>query len=314
MISWQCLIPEDQQVEFLVVVGPTASGKSALAMQLAQAFNGAIVCCDSVQLYRGFDIGSAKPSVAEQRLVPHFLFDALYWDQPCDAARYAAMAKKAIKDIREAGQLPIVVGGTGLYLRALLGDAWDDDVPSDQDLRKKLNSRSSEDLFAELLRIDPRRAGQLHQNDRFRVVRALEINILTGHPVPSVSRAEPAQRSHLAFFLNPPRAMLHEKIHQRTHEMLSAGVVHEVRQLISQGVDPLCKPMQAIGYRQVVAMIQGDLEEMNLEDEIATATRQYAKRQVTWFKKVPADAVIEDLSDADELVRLLAAKISVASL
>ena len=309
MISWQCLIPDDQKVEFLVVVGPTASGKSALAMQLAQAFNGAIVCCDSVQLYRGFDIGSAKPSVAEQRLVPHFLFDALSWDQPCDAAIYAAMAKQAIKSIRESGRLPIVVGGTGLYLRALLGDAWDDDVPSDEELRKKLNSRSSEDLFAELLRLDPRRAGQLHQNDRFRVVRALEINILTGHPVPSGSRAEPAQRSHLAFFLNPPRAILHERINQRTKEMLAAGVEHEVRQLISQGVDPLCKSMQAIGYKQVVAMIQGYLEEMNLEDEIATATRQYAKRQVTWFKKVPVDAVIEELSDADELVRLVASKI-----
>ena len=309
MISWQCLIPEDQQVEFLVVVGPTASGKSALAMQLAQAFNGAIVCCDSVQLYRGFDIGSAKPSVAEQRIVPHFLFDALSWEQPCDAASYAAMAKKAIKDIREAGRLPIVVGGTGLYLRALLGDAWDDDVPSDEELRKKLNSRSSEDLFAELLRIDPRRAGQLHQNDRFRVVRALEINILTGHSVPAVSRAETAQRSHLAFFLNPPRAMLHERINQRTKEILAAGIVPEVRQLISQGVDPLCKPMQAIGYKQVVAMIQGNLDEMNLEDEIATATRQYAKRQVTWFKKVLVDAVIEDFSEAEGLVRLLASKI-----
>ena len=120
---------------------------------------------------------------------------------------------------------------------------------------------------------------------------------------------EPAQRSHLAFFLNPPRAMLHERIHQRTKEMLAAGVVHEVRQLISQGVDPACKPMQAIGYKQVVAMIQGNLDEMNLEDEIATATRQYAKRQVTWFKKVPVDAVIEDLSDGDELVKLIATKI-----
>jgi tRNA dimethylallyltransferase len=309
VISWQCLIPEYQQVKFLVVVGPTASGKSALAMQLAQAFNGSIVCCDSVQLYRGFDIGSAKPSIAEQRLVPHYLYDALSWDQPCDAASYAAMAKQAIKYIREAGQLPIVVGGTGLYLRALLGDAWDDDVPSDEELRKKLNSRSSEDLFAELLRIDPRRAGQLHQNDRFRVVRALEINILTGHPVPSVSRAEPVQRSHLAVFLNPPRALLHERINQRTHKMLAAGVVQEVRRLISQGVDPFCKPMQAIGYKQVVAMIQGDLDDMNLEDEIATATRQYAKRQVTWFKKVPVDAVIEDLSDANELLKLIGSKI-----
>lgn len=273
--------------EFVVVGGPTASGKSALALELAKAIGGAIVCCDSVQLYRGFDIGSAKPTTLERGTVPHFLFDILDWNDPFDAAAYARAAKRVMTEIQQSGLIPVLVGGTGLYLRALLGDAWDDDVPSDQDLRLKLSERESLDLYGELKSRDPRRADELHPNDRFRVIRALEINILTGSNVRVRKPDKTLPTNHIMIFLNPDRQVLHDKIAKRTNAMITGGLIAEVDRLLASGVDPSSKPMQSIGYKQVVGMRQGVLPETKLEEKIIFATRQYAKRQVTWFKKVP---------------------------
>ena len=177
------------------------------------------------------------------------MFGLLDWSDSCDAAIYSKLAKVAINQIKEAGRIPIIVGGTGLYLRALMGDAWDDDIPSDAGLRAELNLRTSDDLFRELSSRDPSRACHLHPNDRFRVIRALEINILTGKPV-RVKKSDQSQpRSHMMIFLNPPKTMLHEKINLRTQEMLKCGLVEEVRGLLDSGVSPNCKPMQSIGYK-----------------------------------------------------------------
>jgi tRNA dimethylallyltransferase len=296
-------MPSGQRPEFLVVGGPTASGKSAVALELAKAFSGSLICCDSVQLYQGFDIGSAKPSKAEQAIVPHLLFDEFSWNEPCDAAIFAAKARQAITQVQETGRLPIVVGGTGLYLRALLGDAWDEDIPSDEELRKKLSERRSEDLFSELKSLDPRRAAQLHVNDRFRVIRALEINLLTGSPVkdPSLHKLD-SQRKHILVFMNPPREYLYSRINGRTSAMISEGLLEEVKGLLDAGVDPACKPMGSIGYKEVVFMLNHGTSREDLEKSIATATRQYAKRQVTWFKKVLADA---ELSRVDQVQTLI---------
>ena len=277
----------DIRPEFVVIGGPTASGKSALALELAEAIGGAIVCCDSVQLYRGFDIGSAKPSISERSMVPHYLFDILGWNDSFDAAAYARAAKSVMIEIKERGLVPIIVGGTGLYLRALLGDAWDDDVPSDQELRLRLSRRESLDLYNELDSKDPRRAAELHPNDRFRVIRALEINILTGAPVRMRKPDNTLPSGHLMIFLNPEREILHNCIAQRTHIMIANGLVSEVDDLLAAGVASDCKPMQSIGYKQVVAMRHGLLPAEKLAEKIIFATRQYAKRQVTWFKKVP---------------------------
>lgn len=295
----------NRKPEFIVVAGPTASGKSDIAMALAKRFNGSIVCCDSVQLYQGFDIGSAKPSVADRELVPHYLYDVFSWNEACDAATYANLARQAISEIRTHDRIPILVGGTGLYLRALLGDAWDSDVPSDEELRQELGKQTSAELFLQLKNVDPIRASQLHPNDRFRVIRALEINKLTGQPV-KVRKANTGQfETIFMIMVCPDRRVLHERIQARTNEMLRAGLEHEVRELINSGVDPHCKPMQSIGYKQVIAMIQGKLESSQVEEKVLVATRQYAKRQMTWFKKVPSDITISGVSDLSKITELV---------
>ena len=277
----------DRRPEFVVVGGPTASGKSALALELSKSIGGAILCCDSVQLYRGFDIGSAKPTASDCATVPHYLFDVLDWNDPFDAAAYARAAKTIMLEISQRGLIPVIVGGTGLYLRALLGDAWDDDVPSDKELRQRLSERESLDLYGELQQKDPRRAAELHPNDRFRVIRALEINILTGSVVRVRRPDSSLPLSHVMIFLNPERDTLHNRIAERTKDMIKNGLMAEVDGLLAAGVDPACKPMQSIGYKQVLAMRQGLLPADKLEEKIVFATRQYAKRQITWFKKVP---------------------------
>ncbi len=296
------LLPHGAKPDFIVVGGPTASGKSSLALELAVALAGEIICCDSVQIYRGFNLGSAKPSQFERDTVPHHLFDVFAWNENCDAAIYAAKAKAAIASIRTKGRLPIVVGGTGLYLRALLGDQWDDDIPSDEGLRAQLNERESGDLFSQLLALDPRRAGQLHVNDRFRVRRALEINLLTGAPVRPVKSSMDQKRLHSMIYLNPPKEVLHDRINLRTKQMLSEGLVEEVKGLLSEGVSADCKPMKSIGYKEVVAMLDGQLAPGELEPAIALATRQYAKRQTTLFNKVLSDAVLRQPPNSGEIV------------
>lgn len=294
-----------QKPEFIVVAGPTASGKSEIAMALAKRFSGSIICCDSVQLYRGFDIGSAKPTVADRAVVPHYLYDVFEWNEACDAAMYAQLARQAINTIRLAERIPIVVGGTGLYLRALLGDAWDLEVPSDSSLREELAKRSSEQLFSELQKFDPLRASQLHPNDRFRVIRALEINKLTGHPVKARKPNTAQFQTIFMILVRPDRSILHGRINARTGAMLHCGFEREVKDLLDARVDPDCKPMQSIGYKQVAAMIQGKLESSHVQEKISAATRQYAKRQMTWFNKVPADITVGGVSDLPEITGLL---------
>ncbi|MCX6127005.1 MAG: tRNA (adenosine(37)-N6)-dimethylallyltransferase MiaA, partial [Proteobacteria bacterium] len=201
---------------FLAVVGPTSSGKSDVALMLAQQLGGEIVCCDSVQVYRGFDIGSAKPSRADQAKVPHHLFNILEWHETFDAATYAVKAKECILDIEGRGKIPIVTGGSGLYLRSLISDRWNDDLPNDPALRDMLRMRSSIELYAELRQKDPRRAAEIHVNDRFRVVRALEIVLLTGKPVPQAPESLPGQARHVTIVMEPPRENLLQKIAERT--------------------------------------------------------------------------------------------------
>lgn len=281
--------------KWLAIVGPTGSGKSALALALARALDGEIISCDSVQLYRRFDIGSAKPSLEEQSLVKHHLIDCFDWHEDCDAARYALLARDMIDTIAARGRLPIVVGGTGLYLRALLAEAFHDELPKDPELRASLQQDSSETLYQRLQALDPLRAQQLHPNDRFRVIRALELTLLLGEPVSSrfVSEASPprSELRNMGFLivLEPPRASLHRNISQRTEAMLAAGLIKEVQGLLADGIAPDCKPMLSIGYKQVVHALQSQQSYAELAATIDAATRQYAKRQCTWFRKVDAD-------------------------
>jgi tRNA dimethylallyltransferase len=290
--------------EYLVIAGPTASGKSALAMELAQRFRGEIINCDSVQLYRGFNIGSAKPTAEEQALIPHHLLDVVNADENYDARCFAEDTEALIKKIRGHDRLPIVVGGTGLYLRALWKENWHD-LPKSEDLRKELERWTNEELHLRLHEIDPERAAQLHRNDRFRLQRAVEIATLTGKPLSAQTPKSDERRRAFAIRVLCPRPVLQERSRLRVEQMLQAGLVDEVRQLLAAGVDPQSKPMQSIGYAQVVEFLEGRIVEADLPEQIQIATRQYAKRQETWFRKVQFDATWTSGSPVEPLVRMI---------
>ena len=277
----------------VVLSGPTASGKSALAMDLARVFPLEIVNADSLQVYRYMDIGTAKPSPEERAEIPHHLVDVADPDEPYNAGRYVAEAERAIAGIRGRGNAPILVGGAGMYLRALLRGL--DPLPSDPEVRKRLNRRWEEEggatLHAELSRLDPGTAARVHPRDRVRVVRALEIAAVAGIP-PSRARAawgegKPGARRALFLALWLPREELYRRIDERTEGMFRRGFLEEVRGLLARGYGRDLKPMGALGYRHAVAHL---LDGVPLPETIETVkrdTRRYAKRQETWLSAEP---------------------------
>ena len=288
---------------YVVVAGPTGSGKSALAMALASELAGEIINCDSVQVYRGFDIGAAKVTAAERQRVPHHLLDVAEAHDSFDAALFATAAHAAKSEILARGALPLVVGGTGLYLRALLGQGWNSDLPQDPELRAKLATLSTSELHEQLQRLDAKRAAELHPNDRVRLLRAVELVTLLGKPLNEAgfTGITPPDPAAFVIVLEPPRAKLHERIAARTRLMLESGLIEEVRALIAAGVSPSCKPMQSIGYKQVCDYLAGQLGQAELAEAIMAATRQYAKRQCTWFRSTPTHLRL-DGSEALEAV------------
>jgi tRNA dimethylallyltransferase len=274
----------------IAIVGPTASGKSRLGLRLAKARGGEIVSCDSLQIYRGLDIGSAKPTAEERRQVAHHLLDVADPDEDFSAADYARRAREAVRDIAARGRLPIVVGGTGLYLRALLLGLFEG--PSrDERLRARL-TRIAERfgdarLHRLLARLDPVAAARIEPRDRVRVVRAIEVFRVTGTPLSQHHRTVPVP---LVGFearilgLDPPRETLREAVAERTRRMFERGLLQEAKRLLDRGLSPALRPLRAIGYRQAIAALRGDLSPQEAEDAIVTATLQYAKRQRTWFR------------------------------
>jgi tRNA dimethylallyltransferase len=288
--------------DVLVIFGPTASGKSALAFEAACQLNAEIISCDSVLVHRGFDIGSAKPPLSERERVPHHLIDVVAADEPWDTGLWAKAARDALHDVAARGRLPIVVGGTGLYLRALMAENFHGDLPHSSEIRARLETMTSAELWQRLQSADAVRAAEIHPHDRYRLIRALELLELLGRPLRDVP--QPTQKSEFVWrtvYLDPPRAWLHERIKKRTEAMLAAGLVAEVEDLLSQGVPESIKPMQSIGYRQVVDFLQGRLPRETLADAITAATRQYAKRQCTWFRKLKPDIHVKVLPPAPEI-------------
>jgi tRNA dimethylallyltransferase len=270
-------------------VGPTASGKSALGLELARRHGGEIVSCDSLQVYRGLDIGSAKSTREERASVPHHLLDVVEPDAVFSAADYARLARQAVAAIRARGRLPIVAGGTGLYLRALLHGLFEG--PSrDAALRARLERIA--DRFGDarlhrlLRRVDPQAAERTHPNDRVRLVRAIEVFALTGRPLTSQHRETgPAlEGPQLLVGLAPDRVRLREAVEKRTRQMLERGLLEEVRGLLARFGEPPPRPLAAIGYRQAVAVLRGALAPDAAEQEIVTETMRFAKRQMTWFR------------------------------
>jgi tRNA dimethylallyltransferase len=273
----------------VVLSGPTASGKSSLAMALARAFPLEIVNADSLQVYRYLDIGTAKPLPADREEIPHHLVDVVDPDEPYDAGRYVRDAEGAIAGVRARGNVPLLVGGTGMYVRAVLRGL--DPLPSDPEVRSALNRRWEEEgsaaLHGELSRLDPETAARVHPADRLRVVRALEIAAVSGIP-PSRARvawgaADKGGRRVLFLALWPPREELYRRIDARTEGMFRQGLLDEVRGLLAKGYGRELKPMGALGYRHAVAHL---LDGVPLEDTVGTVkrdTRRYARRQETWL-------------------------------
>jgi tRNA dimethylallyltransferase len=272
-----------------VVAGPTASGKSTLALELALRFQGEIVNCDSLQLYRGLDIGTAKTPVAQRCGIPHHLLDVLDPEELTTAGDYCLRARGVLREVAGRGALPIVTGGTGFYLRALL-DGLAEGPSRNEPLRARLarmeSSRSGR-LHRLLLRLDAEAAARIHTRDLNKLIRAVEICILSRRPASQLFREGriPLEGFRvLKFVLEPDRKELHARIAARTREIFAAGLVDEVRELVARGVSLDAKPFESIGYREATEFLRGH---MNLEQSIEAttiATRQYAKRQITWFR------------------------------
>ena len=269
------------QVDFIAIVGTTASGKTALALQLQQDLNAEIIACDSVQVYRGFDIGSAKPSAQIRAQVPHHLIDCADCNEDYNAGRYCLQAEEALADIRNRNKVALVVGGCGLYLRALSGHVWHRSLPSDAELRAGLDLQSTDYLYEQLQKLSPQRSHAIHQHDRVRIHRALELAILLKGKDFATTNTQELQP--YIIYLCPERAEVRKRIYARTQTMLAQGLIDEVKELQTQCNTTNCKPMQSIGYRQVLAYLHGKLDYQMLATKISTATCQYAKRQSTWF-------------------------------
>ena len=277
----------------LAIVGPTASGKSALSIWLARQLGGEVVACDSTQLYRGFDIGTAKPSEEERSGVAHHLIGVLDPREVATARSYRARAEAVLADLRARKRLPIFTVGTGLYLRALLEGLADAPLRSEE-LRERIwasaESHEAGHLHRMLKRMDPASAEKIASGDEQKLVRAIEVCLLARKPLSEVHRSgrNPLRGWRtLKVGLSPDREALYERIHGRTMAMLAAGWIDEVRGLVASGLPEDAKPFDFIGYRELRAVLRGQMQLEEARAAIQQATRRYAKRQLTWFRREP---------------------------
>jgi tRNA dimethylallyltransferase len=281
--------PESRRAPILVVLGPTGSGKSELALSLARRFQGEIVNCDSIQVYKGLDIGSAKTPLASRSDVPHHLLDVIGPGEELTAGAYARLAREAIRSIHEHGSLPIVAGGTGFYLRALL-DGLSPAPPRDAQIRSRLQQIASSRpavLYRVLRRYDSAAAERIHPNDMPKLIRAIEIMLLSGQTTTAVQSARRQALtgvSVLKLGLLPDRRRLYSHLNGRSAWLFENGLVEETERLMALGYAADSKALQSVGYKQAVRVILGYNSREAAITECQTKTRQYAKRQITWFR------------------------------
>lgn len=285
--------PNAAEPLLVVLLGPTASGKTALSIALAEKFHGEIVNCDSVAVYREFDIGTAKPSPEERARVPHHLFDFVDPKQEMTAGEYARQARQEIADISIRGCLPIVVGGTGLYLRALLEGLFAGPHRSEE-LRQRLRERSAERgsgyLHRILHRLDPASGEKIHANDTPKLIRAIEVCVASRQKMSDMWQRgrDPLKGFRiLRLGLDPERALLYERINERAKHMFDAGLVEESKKLMSKHGDA-ARPLSSLGYKQAVQFLRGELGPEQALQAAQQGHRNYAKRQMTWFRREPA--------------------------
>jgi tRNA dimethylallyltransferase len=290
-VSGECqdVLPRAELYSLVAIAGPTGSGKSELALAIAREFNGEIVNYDSVQMYRGFDIGSAKLSVPDRQGIPHHLIDIVDAGSEMTAGQFAREATYILAGVSARGKLPVLAGGTGFYLRALLDGLSPAPVRNVQ-LRERLirmTERRPGALLRFLKRFDPAAASRIHANDRQKLIRAVEISMQAREPA---SQVQAGTRSGLRGYrvlkigLLPDRRQLHHKLNVRTEWMFRHGLLEETQRLLDAGIPPTAKPMLSLGYKQAAAVLLGKETLSGAISECATRTRQYAKRQITWFR------------------------------
>jgi tRNA dimethylallyltransferase len=317
------MVKPDQPL--IVLIGPTASGKTSLALRLAQEFDGEIVSCDSVAVYREMEIGTAKPSREERNLVQHHMIDIAWPDEVCTAGDYSRQAREALTGITERGHTPIVAGGTGLYLRALIDGLFPapPQKPGQRErLRKIASTRGPAYLHRLLTRLDPAAAAAIHANDVPKVVRAVEVSLASveAHQSPATGKRTPmtAQWQQgrdaltgyriLRLGLNPPRPRLYERINQRAAAMFDRGLVEETERLLAR-YGPDCRPLTSLGYAEATAVLRNELTRDEAVAKAQQGHRNYAKRQLTWFRREPNMHWLEgcggDTNIIDEAISLV---------
>jgi tRNA dimethylallyltransferase len=300
---------EKSPLPLVAIVGPTASGKSALGVWLAEQLGGEVLACDSTQLYRGFDIGTAKPPAAEQHRVRHHLLDVLAPSEHATAGGYRGLAVAVLNELRGRGRLPVFTVGTGLYLRALL-EGLADAPKRSEELRERLRlsatEHPAEHLHRVLKRLDPPAALKISPADQQKLIRAIEVCLLAKKPLSEVHRTGRSPLDGWRVFkigLIPQREALYARIHARTDAMLEAGWVEEVRALLSSGLADDAKPFDFIGYREIRAVVRGQMSLDDARAAIQQGTRRYAKRQLTWFRREPDVHWLASFGDDGEVQR-----------
>lgn len=282
-----------EKIRTVIIAGPTASGKTELAVLLASLHNGEIISADSMQVYRRMDIGTAKPSREEMGGVPHHMIDIAEPDEAFTAARYASLALEKIREIHERGKNPFVAGGTGLYIKALTGGIFkgpEADPALRAELEREVEEHGSARLHERLKEVDPEGAAAIHPNNRVRVIRAFEVFTLSNKPISEFHREhafseEPLSTLKVGLMLD--RDALYARIDARVDAMMDSGLLEETRGLIDAGYSPSLKPMGGLGYKEMTACIEGRLDLEEAVELLKRNTRRYAKRQMTWFGKDP---------------------------
>lgn len=275
----------------IVICGPTASGKTALSIELAKKINGEIVSCDSMQIYKDMDIGTAKPTIEEMQGIKHYMLDFVSPDERYSVADYKKQAKQAIREIIEKGKVPIVVGGTGLYVDSLIYEIEYQDIKFDEKYRKQLEERSEKEglevLYNEAKKIDPEAITKISQNDKKRILRILEIYNATGKnktEQEKESRKNEVEFDYKVYAISWDREKLYDRINQRVDIMIDQGLIEEVQKIYSK-YNKFPTAMQGLGYKEVLEYLEGKCNKQEMIDKIKQETRRYAKRQLTWFRK-----------------------------
>lgn len=296
----------------IVIVGPTASGKTALSIELAKKIDGEIISCDSMQIYKDMNIGSAKPTIEEMQGIKHYMIDIAEPTERFSVAEYKKRSEEAIEKILQKGKVPIIVGGTGLYANSLIYNIEYNEIMLDEEYRKNLMKIAETEaglatLYEKARSIDPVAMEKISSNDKKRIIRVLEIKHSTGKNKTELeleSRKNEVKYEYKVFAINMPREILYDRINKRVDIMIENGLIDEVENIIEKYKE-FPTAMQAIGYKEIVMYLKGELTKQEAIEKIKQESRRYAKRQITWFKKIEDIKWIDGLKDKDENIKFI---------